>query len=712
MRDSSVGFKVRPLAVTPELREDEWLQTAISRWAFSVFHCTRQDLFRYLQLDRYPPKALGTLGARPTEELVSSLALATGIPAERLNEATLHGLDGKAIRFAADSDTILTSAGWVRRTGSRYCTECLREHPGVFLRRWRLTWAFVCTRHGRILEDVCPGCNKPPTDVTGSTREMWNPNTCRNNLSGLSGNRVCGTDLTIDRECMPVPIDSPISAAQKFIDRTIDEDPDAMNVLRTLGGVVSALRAIGDVDAVCSLAAVETSGVLGLIEPELRVGSSAPKDAYALAVLTTAAVRVMTDPEALVGPFIRDITFSRAPNLVPRGAGMSVGSIRELLALWGHPDAHMQGRILRALDADLPTAARIRYASPLPPIVRPRLKSSLGTAPMTTESLPRLIWPEWAIPLHVDEGSTLEATRHAFSRAISDEESSEIRPTMLGGDESKERIIMSLALLGQDLRTYQMPINYGRRRRLLRWSKLLTDDQWRRACDAAGAAPGAGRRVILARRYLYLRATGDRHSDLPVGMAKTPHARDAAELTAFVLGMTAELQAVLDGYLRAFLNAFDDDMDRLMFKQGMNEPTPFSREPLMWSPPRAPEQLCLAVGRELDDIDADRLHEMIRAGVTSLSQLGAAVSRSDSHVRLFLERHPAPSGRPLLLPDWSLDFSRGFPRERETYIDNEEEWARLAAAWHRRPVPTAEPHLLHVEHAERLQRLTERALRL
>ncbi len=438
----------RPLSVTPDLYPDEWLQTAVSRWAYTIFGCTRQDLFRYLRMNRYPAAVVTGLGLRPGDEVLTTMSLGTGVPVQALQSAALDGLDGKAIRFAAQSDHILTDAGWVRRAGTRYCAACLRERPGVYLRTWRLAWSFVCTRHGHVLEDVCPGCDKPPTDVTGSTREMWNPVTCRNRLDRPGGYRICGTDLTDDHDVIALAPDSPVIAAQRFVDVTIADDPDAIGVLRTLVGIVSALRAIGDVQSVCDLAGVDKDGLLGLIEPEERVGASAPKDAYALAVLTAAAVRLMTEPEALVGPAIRDITFSRTPGFVPRGAGMSVGSVRELLTLWGRPDAHMQGRILRALDMDLPVPARVRYATALPPKVRPALNTTLGTAPVTGESVPRLLWPEWAIPLHVGDGSTLDATRHAFMMAVADEERSEIRPTMLGDDTTTIRITSSLGLLG------------------------------------------------------------------------------------------------------------------------------------------------------------------------------------------------------------------------------------------------------------------------
>ncbi|WP_083519813.1 TniQ family protein [Curtobacterium citreum] len=632
----------RLLGIAPTLAPDEWLSSAISRWAWEHFHTTRQALLQRLRLDELPPPILHNLGVNAPPTVLATLSAATAITTERLHAATLAPFDGRAIRIA--NGRILTNTGWVRRAGTRYCPECLGEQPGVYQRHWRLVWAFLCLRHNRILEDSCHGCNQPPCDVVGSTTELWNPTTCRNNTSDGKPALPCQTRLDHAVESVSIDAASPIAAAQRRIYRIISEDDHPLDVLRTIAGIIGNLRAGGDLPLFSRLAEVPPETLLGLIEAEARVGSGPPHDAYALAALAAGAVRLLDEPELSVRPLIRQITFTRRPAPVPRSVGFGPGSAAELVAYWGHPNPLMRGRVLRAIEADITPRARLRSAIdgnvPPSPAAPPR-------------AAPRLLWSNWAVPLHIGPGTSMRAMRIAFADGINDPaQNFPTRIVALGDERARATTIEALRRLWNAAREEPIPIDYDRRRLLLNGSTIISAEHWHALCDAANTDPGEHRRLTLARWYLYLRATGDDAATLPASIRGVRRKHDAADLTSFGIRLTAELAEGIDAYLAGLLHSLASSHARAA-RQAL------VAEPIVWAPPRLSTDP--AIGPELDDIDHQTIHAMLSEGHHSLGSIARTVSRTAAHVRLAIDAQPPSSGRATAQIAWRDELERSGP---------------------------------------------------
>jgi hypothetical protein len=106
---------------------------------------------------------------------------------------------------------------WVFLRATRYCPQCLigdasaihEDLGGGWRKAWRLPIVFACTRHGRFLEHLCPGCGRPARNASAETtvsvipqpgRVGLHPAQCRLPLpeSKLSSRAApaCGTTLS------------------------------------------------------------------------------------------------------------------------------------------------------------------------------------------------------------------------------------------------------------------------------------------------------------------------------------------------------------------------------------------------------------------------------------------------------------------------------------------------------------------------------------
>ncbi|UBQ02526.1 TniQ family protein [Curtobacterium sp. TXMA1] len=630
-----------PLGVRVDLYDDEWLQSAISRWAYDDYHCSRAALLTAMGLGVLDPKEIHQLGVRIRPEVADAIALALDIPTEQLQAATLHSLDDRALRIEVDRSArgpharILTDIGWTRRAGTRYCPLCLEEHPGVFRTEWRLTWAFACVTHAAILEDVCPGCGKPPRDTLGSPATLRDPNCCWNNISTTTKPEYCGTDL---RLATPVTIgaDAPVLQAQRWVHAVVAEAERPLAELGSLAGAMAALRATGDVPHIADVAQLPTSSLQGLIEPEARVGASAPKDALAFAALAAAAHHILTGREDSIRSSIRAITFGRPPGHVPRSAGYGPGSPRELLERWGKPAEPLASRVLRAHDHDLKARDRILNLSALTEEDVTRWAARPPGSTNAHNSWPTLLWNTWSIPL-LGRRTTDAYTFRSDIAAVLSERSNRLRPALLG-DPPDNSVVRALCLLRVRILRDGAPIDYGRRL-TLDWDRFLPTDAWRQVCRAADADPGRIRRHLIARRWAFERLTGAAAPQYPHVLRQMPTRHDAADLTAFVLTMTAHLQDAVDDYAREFLQQEDR-------KYALRASTqrPLRDEPVTWSPPRDAIDRASAPGREVDDIDWEQLYHLTGATKPpTLTALSRELQRTPAHIRAAVELRPRPA---------------------------------------------------------------------
>lgn len=640
MRDRSTPEGSLPIRLHPY--DDEWLPTALNRWAWNDFDSPPADLDAALNIDTLHPNEVRALGNSIQPAEMATLVRATGLSSIRLQGMTLSHYDGRALtlkRTANHLESLRSDFPWVRRSGTRFCPPCLAEQPGVFLMSWRFNWTFACLVHRQVLSDVCPGCGFELPEPHGSRTRPRDPNRCNRQIRTSFEDFYCETRLDRNIHNEQLPAESPILRAQRLINDAIHRAASPSLELRALVSLMGSVRSAAPTGVIADLAGVAVGELVGLIEPEPHAGGSPPSDALTFGALAAAAVRLRDDPEAQVANALREITFNRPPTPAPRSAGLGPGSVKELLGRWGKVRAPMIDRIVRALDEDLSPVARVRTRSAVPAV---EAATVVETTPAQNRhravSLPKRLWPVWAVPLHLDLGANLETVADAFAASLDvDAPKPELRPTMIGVAKQRENVVRTLALLESQLKAGGSPIDYDRRRRLP-WQRFLPDAAWSEMCAADGSDPGTGRRAVMARRYLHMRLTGGGPQSLPEQFKRTRR-DDAAQETTFLLRLTEELQKAMDAYARAF---FIDEECELLWTFGYS-PTRLTTEPLVWAPERSDLARSLAVGPELGDIDTSELHALLASGDRTLTELSSELGRTVAHVKLAIDAWPPPA---------------------------------------------------------------------
>jgi len=674
---------VRPLGTTITVFEHEWLPSLFRRIGYFygqpavvIAHwCGLYDLPRTFR-DRLPnvlhPKA------------TACIAAGLDCDPKLLHTTVMSHLAPDLIAIRPDGKPS-QSHNWTRGAGTRYCAECLAERPGVFYTYWRTWWAFLCLKHHTPLRDDCPACSNPIIEANVMEVESRNPNQCH---AALPFGGICGHVLTDGWPEAPVLESSPAYRAQIALSKAWVETDRRRRVIdtSTLRGIAIALLGARDIDLVSRLSDVPRDALVGLFEDAERIGTTPPRDALAMSALIGAAHRLATDPEPEVSTTIRHITFSRPVRTTQELLGP--GSASHLLEFWPGVGTPMRGRVLRALDGDLPDMQRLVHATAVSPgfaelIVAleepdPRIErtgwswNTLALAteqPLTDVLIPPLMWPTWANPLGVDNMTDPSALQRGLADALrvagvgvaggTDRIAGigrKLRPSMLGTPEQATAVLQQLGELAGWLRLNPSPINYVARR-YLRWSGLLPEADWRLLSSSVGEDPGRGRRLLNAQRYAWLRLTAAGTRDLPQHLEFRTQAPDAAEYTRFITTMSAELRDAIDDYLTAWL-----PKHRMVgtFPE-VGHVRAFEDEPLVWAPPRwRPSGSPLVP--ELDDIDFIQLHDRVRAGEYALTHLAIDLQRSPRHVRWALAEHPVPSGQPRTTINWKsrIDYADPF----------------------------------------------------
>lgn len=651
------------LAIRPRLHPGEWLQSAISRWAWDIFGVSRGTLLDAFGLESLSEREIRQIGHSPADDILHNIGYALSINPHLLTAMTMEAFDEHGPEIARSGAPSITSTYlWARRSGTRFCPECLREHAGVFRKNWRLTWVFACLRHERLLLDACPQCLLPIPELTGRSRFLWNPNHCRANIGGGLPVTPCGADLTVEIEEPRLPPRSLPLITQAHILNVIANGDNGEAFFHTLRGTAGALRAAQAHELVAEISGLEADELRGLLEPEKHAGTTPPTSAYAAAALITAAW-VLGEAE---GPsahrIIRGVSFARAPGPVPRGAGYGAGygpgSPLEILTKWGNPRGSMRNKILAAHDPDFSTTQRIIYGTAIASMAanadtQTKLRRRAPELPpLEPGTLPILLWPEWASPFDVGAAVTDEALRRALSAAVSavgqagperpnradttktssgQSQNLErslgrlLRPQMLGDESMATTLIHCITELAILLRRVPGKINYDARLRLP-WRDILAHEHWLMICDVAGHRPGSTSRLRNAQRYAFQRVTLAPTRLLPEHLAIGRHRQDAAEYSAFKRGVTEGLQNAVDSYVETVLRNLGID------------------EPVTWAPSRL-EATLTAPGRELDDIDWPLLHALRQRGSTD-SRLAKELQRSSRHVRWAGDLRPHRASAP------------------------------------------------------------------
>lgn len=659
---------VRRLGARVTFLPHEWLPSALRRVGYAC-GASANDIMQWCGL----PTLLNTKSPITTfvnDAIVLHLVAGLGVDADTVATMVMSHLPDQLVAVRTNG-TVAQSRNWTRGAGTRYCPDCLRENPGVFYTYWRLWWCFLCERHNTILRDVCPACHGELVEAAPREQLIRDPMLC---WAELPDGGPCMHPL--DRSWSELTIDesSPVVAAQQCLSGPWAERPQLYPEVpaSTLRGAAIALLGAGNIERIANLAGVAPHDVEGLFDTSARIGTSPPKDAFAMAALLGAAYRIVIEDEELVAPIIRSVTYERAARTDQYAS--APWSARNFLDTWPGVDAALRRRILRTLDEDLSPIQRLVHGSAASkdvaegyalirgeaqkaPDRRGALAALMNSPDAPTSAtwgltaVPELLWTSWAAPLGVDDhtdGYTLQgvladAVRIAGTGAFPDYEAiagigRRLRPNMFGTPTQTTSILRQISELAIALRASPGPIDY-KARRALEFKQLLPEDHWRVVAESVAETPGRQRRLLNAQRYAYMRITAIPPSELPEQLKFRQFAPDAADYTAFVLTMSAELKSSIDAYLAAWLARFEGT--------GTTGP-----RPVTWTPPRF-LHADADIGPELNDIDIDTLHTLRADGETSARHMAAVVGRSARHVRWAVAEHPLPTGAQTEDIDWA-----------------------------------------------------------
>lgn len=685
---------VGPLGARLTFIDNEWLPSMFRRIGHA-FDTSAEDITNWCGLYDLTPTVRARLANKLPGTAMRGIQAGLGITARQLRTTVMDNLPNELVSLR-ENGTPVQSKDWSRGSGTRYCVECLRERPGVFYTHWRLWWSFICERHHTLLRGGCPACHSEIVEATVTERAPRDPLLC---WGPLPGGDFCRHSLVDTWDEPPVETTSPMLHAQLTLARGWTAEPTDLPVVsaNTLRGTGIALLGAGDLERIAELARVPVDEIRGLFDQRDRTGGTPPREPLAMAALLGAAYRLITDPEREVRAVIRETTFIRPVRSADVVEGP--GSARYLLSYWPGIDERMRGRVVRALDRDLPPIQRLVHGSAASAEafealedLRDALLASNKPYSIMDEArgrtpgnfyaqwrlgLPRLMWPSWAAPLGVDdrtEAYTLQlaladALRIAGTGARPDSDAiagigKRLRPSMLGTPEQTDSVLQQLCELAIVLQAEPPPIDYERRVSLPA-TQLLKGEHWNVLTESVGESPGKQRRLLNARRYAFLRMSACAPRDLPEPLRFRAHAPDVAEYTTFLLTMSAELKVAIDEYLVAWLTRFEDVS--FLGMEGFGLPRTAKGQIIVaYEPPRF-KHPGAQLAPELDDIDLPTLHELIGNGVVGLGHLSDAVDRAPRHVRWAIAAHPVPSGRLISAVDWTTELA-SLPDRPQTWL--------------------------------------------
>ena len=125
----------------------------------------------------------------PHIEVLTRIEHLSGIPVERLRNATLLRFDGGLPLCLDGLDPLdrhtyrnVVAQGWFPGFGSQVCSSCLAQ-KGIWRVHWRLPIAAVCLQHGTYFSTECAGCHRrfrshrysPLRPILGPVQPCGNP---------------------------------------------------------------------------------------------------------------------------------------------------------------------------------------------------------------------------------------------------------------------------------------------------------------------------------------------------------------------------------------------------------------------------------------------------------------------------------------------------------------------------------------------------------
>ena len=569
----------------------------------------------------HPGQSIRQLVDETDSTQLRRIEAATGLPPHHLDAATGPAAPGIE-RISMNS--------------SRFCPRCLAETDGRWQLSWRSSWATTCKRHRLLLHDTCPEPNcraAPRVQIVGGATPP-SAGTC-SRLIDRSRLR-CGAELFTAAD-LPAPDE--VLDVQSWIDqlmaaaRAPGPDP-AHATLTDLHLVVAWLLRLDGTAAIAAARAINPRR--HATPPPPRNGSPPNLDAALTAALLTRARVVLGDDEATAIDELRTlITKTPSPQRIPPPEFTD----RRFASM----PSRFPNRYLRAVDAHLPGAVRLRMRTVTPSASPPRAN---GAARI--RMLPQLFWPDWTGRLlPVAGGFHTDLFRATLSVLLTvpgdpsqrmDTHAGLLNPrvtaanlsitlqgfTKLPTGSALTDVLALLCRITDHLDQHGTPIDYQRRREQIP-AETLTWAQWRDLACSVGAHPGKHRqgRLRHAQRHLHQLLSGADLADRRHPLAfRSPN--DRGTFVEFTTSMAAPLR-----------QALHEHAESLLVNLGIDEP-------LTWSPPPDLADGLALPGINTGDLDTDKVSRLVVEDHRSSREAAEVLGVRPEHVRIAMERLDQP----------------------------------------------------------------------
>jgi hypothetical protein len=600
---------------------DSWLEAYACR-----LHTPLRDLLAAVGLWREadlskPSPSLGTLTVLLHEEEAAAASHATGLRTPLLHALTLRVFDEHALVIDRASRSVRSDVLWARPRGSRYCPQCLKERGGRWLLRWRLTWVFACTQHGRILLSRCPQCGGEPRRVALGHSYVPQPGVCQ--AGGLKGVR-CGCNLA-NAPTEALEPNHPLLQAQAWIDALLSRVEDGNVKTRPCPrAIFEDLWIIA-----CRIVSMARPEEFSYWGPRAVDEASAGQESRRIA---QRSLRYRGYSAVITGAALGRAICIISAN-IPRRSPIQLSEIRGVevpTVEWLNAAKRSRELIWRAVG--LRPASTAPYFHPRGTLAFRVRRTPTRAAEMRSRYIPEMLWPGWSVrllpPNDLNVGSRkvlslgirmlghIDASWNSFVSH---------KDRHLSGDSFScllipefDSVLAVLSNLARYLDRHGSPIDYARRRNL-DMTDLLPDRAWYIICEALDAHPGGARRVRDIRRYLYARITGSPFSDGPYPIQKFNFER--VDLAISRIAFKGNLVRALDCYAADYLR-----------EHGIHEP-------VAWEPPPQCGRGLALPGRDPGEL-IRQFKQLVTRDLQSPRQAALRLGTTVNHVALATESQP------------------------------------------------------------------------
>jgi hypothetical protein len=600
---------------------------------------------------------------RPAE--IDTIAAASGETHAVIEAMTVARYDQRAVVIDRASRRVNIRTLWGRGQGSRYCPDCLAATAGRWQLGWRLSWTFACLLHRRLLADWCPQCGRtneyspaprtsPHGPGTAPTRST--PSTavrCEGRAVGMCAatpisprRRRCSYPTAIP-SCTPQYLLAELFESGKADFGVYAADPQpaiaALADIRSIAGRAVAYAATADMTAVLPTDPV-TAQLYLLAQQEnqrsaargqVRPGTMASPNAPTTALASTIAFNVLLRPDVQsAAATLAWLTTTRRGTRAQLTHPSTVGD-------WGRTTTGVLRSVqLAAMSSRLRPNDQLRYRTASPRPRQPDVDPAMATARL--HKIPTLFWPLWTARISPPQGLEVKILRPALSSAVllvGTRLGLADTAAQLGSATSRYDISKTLQLLQSTrqwpdiaaalnrlmdyLDTHDIPIDYQRRRQL-DYRQLLPSSEWQRLCRDAGTSWGSDVRARAARCVLFEQLSGMPSNFAPFDTGTAVRNLGGA-MNQFAAVVTPDLARGLQESAADFLA-----------RHGIPD------EPATWQPPLRLLDGFDLPGVDPDQIDLQRLHQLIRTDQVSTGTAAKRLGTTDLAVHIRLQGQPAP----------------------------------------------------------------------